>query len=408
MVCSAEISPISYTEYNSVTVNKLLSCYKDNGSSLNIGNYGNPYVIQNSGYLGGVYSPTENNIYFIPMAQGQQLNWHYINCNTGELVEYLHGTTGIVANAYFGGCLSPVQNKIYFIPRFQGAEPKFHFIDCKTSTVGDYDNTLTGLEVIVANSYGGGAYSPKQDRIYMAPRNQGPEDYWHYIDCATNKMVAYLKGNTTVVTLAYSGAVYSPIQNRIYLVPRNQGPEQYWHYIDCDNGNVVQYANNLSGDKTALTDAYAGGVYSPTQNRIYFVPQNQGNPLKLYWHYVDCETGEIVSYLHGQEADVIADAYLGGAYSPVDNRIYFSPQDQSNQTYWHYVDCDTGEIKRYLNETSAVQDAYWGAVYSPTQNRIYLVPLNQGQLPVLHYISLSSNADVSKMLMASAAFNKGI
>jgi len=35
----------------------------------------------------------------------------------------------------------------------------------------------------------------------------------------------------TAVANAYRGGVYSPTQNRIYLVPYAQAPETNWHYI---------------------------------------------------------------------------------------------------------------------------------------------------------------------------------
>ena len=37
--------------------------------------------------------------------------------------------------------------------------------------------------------------------------------------------------NVTMVQSAYHGGVYSPTQNRIYLVPAGQAPQTQWHYI---------------------------------------------------------------------------------------------------------------------------------------------------------------------------------
>ena len=42
--------------------------------------------------------------------------------------------------------------------------------------------------------------------------------------------------------------------------------------------------------------AYEGGVYSPTQDRVYFVPSRQAP--EPVWHYVDGATGEVVGYQH--------------------------------------------------------------------------------------------------------------
>ena len=61
-----------------------------------------------------------------------------------------------------------------------------------------------------------------------------------------------------------------------------------WHYIDCSDGSVVAYAHGV----TAGIGAYFGGVYSPTQNRIYLVPGNQADETK--WHYIqEYSTAEI-------------------------------------------------------------------------------------------------------------------
>jgi hypothetical protein len=50
---------------------------------------------------------------------------------------------------------------------------------------------------------------------------------------------------------------------------------------------------------------------------------------------VDCGTGDIVAYAHGVSA--VPYAYAGGFYSPSNNRIYFCPLDQSSETNWHYI-----------------------------------------------------------------------
>ena len=93
---------------------------------------------------------------------------------------------------------------------------------------------------------------------------------------------------------------------------------------------MVEYTHGV----TATNGAYDGGVYSPTQNRIYLVPFAQAS--KATWHYVDCSTGNVVEYTHGVTA--IQYAYLGGVYSPTQNRIYLVPFDQAPKATWHYLD----------------------------------------------------------------------
>jgi hypothetical protein len=194
-------------------------------------------------------------------------------------------------------------------------------------------------------------------------------------------VVAYAHG-ATAVTGAYAGGVYSPTQNRIYLVPRDQASQTNWHYIDCATGNVVAYAHGI----TAVAGAYIGGAYSPIQNRIYFVPFAQAN--QTNWHYLDCATGSVVAYAHG--ATAVANAYIGGVYSPTQNRIYFVPFAQANQTNWHYLDCATGSVVAYAHGATTVANAYIGGVYSPTQNRIYLVPYAQANQTNWHYIDCAT------------------
>jgi 3-hydroxy-3-methylglutaryl CoA synthase len=79
-----------------------------------------------------VYSPTQNRIYLAPYGQGNQTNWHYIDCSTGSVIAYAHGVTA-VSNAYNGGVYSPTQNRIYLAPYGQGNQTNWHYID-------DYDD----------------------------------------------------------------------------------------------------------------------------------------------------------------------------------------------------------------------------------------------------------------------------
>jgi hypothetical protein len=89
--------------------------------------------------------------------------------------------------------------------------------------------------------------------------------------------------------------VYSPSNNRIYFVPYGQADEagDNWHYIDCSTGLVVEYIHTL-GSSRPVAGAYAGGVYSPSNNRIYFVPFGQADEPGDNWHYITDASG--VSY----------------------------------------------------------------------------------------------------------------
>jgi hypothetical protein len=363
-------------------------------------------VVPGSAYNGSVYSPTQNRIYFVPSAQAEETYWHYIDCNTGAVVAYAnvhYGTsTGAAIGAYFGGVYSPTQNRIYFVPVGQASSTYWHYIDCTTGEVVAYAHGATAVN----NAYGGGVYSPTQNRIYFVPLGQASSTGWHYIDCTSTGSVITYQNNSGVsaVYQGYFGGVYSPTQNRIYFVPVGQASSTYWHYIDCTStGQVVAYQNN-SG-VVAAAGAYFGGVYSPTQNRIYLVPYAQS--YETSWHYIDCNTDEVIAYPNNSGVAPVNLAYSGGVYSPTQNRIYLVPYAQSDETYWHYIDCtSTGSVVSYSHGITAVNNTYIGGVYSPTQNRIYLVPYAQSYETNWHYIQEFSKNRVSTQLMSTTLFNK--
>jgi len=308
---------------------------------------------------------------------------------------WVHGATAVV-NGYWGAVYSPGQNRIYLVPWGQSNQANWHYIDCETGGVVAYAH---GMGALGASAYQGGVYSPTQNRIYLVPQVQSNQATWHYINCDTGAIVAYAHGlgADTPVVLAFAGGVYSPVQNRIYLVPILQANQTKWHYIDCSNGTVVAYTHGA----TAVASAYAGGVYSPTQNRIYLVPWAQSN--QTNWHYINCADGTVVAYAHG--ATAVANAYLGGVYSPIENRIYLVPYAQSNQTNWHYIDCSNGTVVAYAHGATAVANGYWGGVYSPAQNRIFLVPYAQSNQTNWHYINCATGTVVAYAHGVTAAAN---
>ena len=353
-------------------------------------------------YIGGVYSITQNRIYLIPYGQANQAQWHYINCATGNIVAYTHGAT-VVQFGYLGGVYSPTQDRIYFVPYAQANQTNWHYINCATGAVVAYANGVTAQPF----AYNGGCYSPTQNRIYFAPYAQGPQlNTWHYINCATGNVVTYSTG-ATVVSGGYAGAVYSPNQNRIYFVPFAQANQANWHYVNCANGSIVAYAN--TSGTTPVSQAYWGGAYSPTQNRIYFAPYTQSNQTR--WHFIDCNRAVAVTYLHG--LTIPTNAYLGAVYFPTQDRIYFVPFGQADQATWHYLSCNVGgvisgsTIVGYPGQASQYL-GYAGGTYSANQNRLYFVPFAQANQANWCYLSdLESNVSYADDdLMAGPLFNK--
>jgi hypothetical protein len=218
---------------------------------------------------------------------------------------------------------------------------------------------------------------------------------------ATTLKVGIVGGGTDeIITKAYTGGVYSPSQNRIYFCPAAQATAVFdnWHYIDCNTGAVVPYESvtKVTGVGTTKRDSYDGGVFDPVRNRIYFTPYAQSNFDD--WHYIDCNNGAIGKIT--KPTVVGANAYRGGgSYSPTQQRIYFPPYVQGNENIWHYIDCVTATTVAFdspnvANPGSVVNTAYWGSVYSPTQNRIYLVPFSQFNQPTWHYIDCNDGTVV--------------
>jgi hypothetical protein len=359
-----------------------------------------------SAYNGGVYSPTQNRIYFVPSRHiAGADSWHYIDCDDGSINAYDTSGFTTVTNAYRGGVYSPTQNRIYFMPFSQTAPANsWHYIDCDDGSINAYDTT--GFTTVTSFSYYGGVYSPTQNRIYFVPHDQiAGTDSWHYIDCADGSINAYDTTGFTTVSGSYNGGVYSPTQNRIYFVPfRQTAPANSWHYIDCVDGSINTY--DTSGFTTSTT-GYAGGVYSPIQNRIYFVSLNQTAPTNS-WHYLDCGDGSINAY-DTSGFTTVNNAYYGGVYSPTQNRIYFMHFTQTAPANsWHYIDCVDGSINTYDTSGFTTNNGgYFGGVYSPTQNRIYFVPYNQiAGTHSWHYLQCPNDKIISTNLMANTMFNK--
>ena len=402
-------APGYFSDYNSEDTVEYINSLVNQGSYLSgVNSYIHESTTSTNAYQGGVYSPTQNRIYFVPHYQADPANavWHYLDCSDGTVGTYANPGNAVNL-AYSGGVYSPVQNRIYFVPFFQAppANAVWHYIECSDGSVGTYANPGNATSLA---AYQGGVYSPVQNRIYFVPNHQAhpSNTVWHYIDCNDGTVGTYANPGNAPNLGAYSGGVYSPVQNRIYFSPHYQADPSYpvWHYIECSDGSVGTYAN----PGNAVGSAYIGGVYSPVQNRIYFVPYFQAETANAVWHYIDCDDGSVGTYANPGNAPNLA-AYSGGVYSPVQNRIYFVPFSQADPSnaVWHYIECSDGSVGTYANPGNAVASAYVGGVYSPVQNRIYFVPNGQAHPSnaVWHCIDMMSSANTSKIFMARAEYN---
>ena len=130
-------------------------------------------------YEGVVYSPVQDRIYMVPAQQAVLPVWHYIDCKSGAMVEYAHGCSGIAAAwTYCSGVYSPATNRIYLVPSGQAASATWHYIDCATGEVVPY---LHGTATSTSYSYSHGFYNPILGRVHFTARHADGALPWHYI-----------------------------------------------------------------------------------------------------------------------------------------------------------------------------------------------------------------------------------
>ena len=85
------------------------------------------------------------------------------------------------------------------------------------------------------------------------------------------------------------------------------------------------------------------------QNRIYFVPHSSHSQLM----YIDCSVGSISTFLHGLQ--ILNNAYAGGVYSPTEDKIYFVPYAQN--TKFCYIDCSNTNVVEYVSNVAINQNS---------------------------------------------------
>lgn len=293
---------------------------------------------------------------------------------------YQHYAHHVQPSAYAGSVYCPSNNKLYFVPFMQGPQEFWHYVDCDTDKIEKYK----GGSIAVQYAYMGGVYMPTLDRIYFYPAVQSQKFKWHYIDCKTNEVVTYLAQAGILSANAYRYGVFCPLNERVYLAPHNQAKLNAWHYIH-PTGKIIRY----DSDYTGVQGAYSGGAYCPINKRIYFAPACQApEPI---WHYIDCVSGKSMCYPSVE--NVVKEAYSGAVYCPKSRRIYFIPYKQAHQDTWHYFDSKTRKIIGYKHKANRFNNPipYFNGVYCPDNDRIYLSPFAQSKVKTWHYIECKTN-----------------
>lgn len=341
-------------------------------------------------YTGAVYSPTQQRLYFVPYYQLAQATWHYYDCVTGQIVPYTPGATD-TSGTYIGGAYSPLEDKIYFSPYTQAnGHTYWHYLNCATGAIGTY--TPPGSD-IVDYAYWGAVYTPTHNRIFYMPYYQTSSTVLHYVTCDGNMTVTPYAGSSFGAA-SYWGGCYAPTLDRIYFAPTNI-TGGYWHYVNC--GDVTPSLSAYTAGSGMVTTGYVGATYSPVQDRVYFIPALQAQ--ETTWHYVDCKTGNVVSYEHGITVPS-GTFFLSGTYSPVTNRIYLIPYGSVIST-WYYIDCNSGAVVSYTLGVPMEDNAYYGSTFCPVRNRIVLSPFAQSNPSTSwHYIQEHSTTKVSPTLVS--------
>jgi hypothetical protein len=305
-------------------------------------------TMDNGRYRGAVYSPTEEKLYFIRSSINNASNWYYIN-STGTTVE-----------------IKGVEN----------------------GPSGTYDIY-------------GGTYHPILNRIYLSHGSViGNSDHWYYIDCNNGSFQQYAHGlgTTTDVARVFIGGEYCPTNGCIYFTSGVN--KANWVYINAE-GNVHTFPQSI-----AFIPSTGGGVYAPTQNRIYYAPKK--NLVAANSLYIDCSNNN-TGLITIDTAPASSTRYFGGVYSPSHDAVIFAPTDYK-MTEWMYIDCATNTLNRYLYISPPTVDdlstvPYIGATYVASMNRIYFnygsqvaVSSVSGDSGIAHYIDCNDKSTHIKVV----------
>jgi len=350
-------------------------------------------------YRGAIYSPNQDRVYFVPYGQSGQPTWHYYDCRDGKIHSYAHGAT-VVANAYDGGVYDAVNDRIIFCPSSQLSQANWHYIDCSTGLIVPY---VHGGSITIT-AYSKGCISPKNRRLYFAPRGLGSEGNWNYLNLDTMTLSSY--ANTVSGELgsgAYSGAVYSPNEDRIYFIPLYQWIKNKFHYIDCATGGIVSYNNTLTG----MTSGDSGAAcFVPTEEKIAIVLSSTS---KNFGVFISLSGGVPVlsKFSHGGISGNNT-SYVSAAYSPVSNRIYLAPETNTNSSdFLEYIDCSNFLAVPYnAGSRLAKVSGYSGACYAPKTGEVIFSPVTSTPSTLLQRVMEPKDSKEISPIMSNCIFNK--
>lgn len=340
-------------------------------------------------YWGGVYSPKQDKLWFIPHQNSISATWHYLDCRTQKVVAYAHGASGVGTSdaAYSGGSWDPYTDRIYMHPVAQTST--LHYVDCASGAVVAYKG-FSGMPA--RYSLGGGAYDPINQRIWLTPAVGSTGTHWPYIDTKNVSTGWYAHGATGLYACSlsmYQGAVYSPSSRKVFFIPSWQVRSSLYHYVDCDTLKVCSYTSDAGANTIGSTGpSFSGGVYDSFHDRVYLMPFNA----KGKYLYIDCRTNRVVHY-DGVSGLVNSEHSHGGCYSPLTRRIYLSyrsaPAYGSTGT-WLYIDTDTNKVVPYGKSTSTTTRISSEGTFVPSLNRVYFTPYDGATVSPWYYVQESA------------------
>lgn len=322
------------------------------------------------------------------------------------LSSYLSGYTASNGSAYWGAVYSPKQDKLWFIPHQNSVSKVWHYMDCRTQKVVAYAHGTSGIHVTDA-AYAGGSWDPGTDRIYMHPMAQTTT--LHYIDCASGAVVAYKGFSGLPVRYSVGGGAYDPVNQRVWLPPAVGSTGTHWPYIDTRTATTGWYPHGTTG-LASNSNSYSGAVYSPASRKVFFLPLWQVRS-DLY-HYIDCDTLKVCAYSSGASGALsgsTGSSFVGGVYDSYHDRVYLMPFNAKGN--YLYIDCRTNKVVSYAGASGVVNCDYaHGGCYSPLTRRIYLSYRNApayGATGTWSYIDTEANKLVtykgSSSIVASLA-----
>ena len=244
-------------------------------------------------------------------------------------------STVTVGTKPHGAAYSPSNDRVYVANNY----------DSTVSVIRPSDNTVVATVAVGTNPVSV-SYSPSNDRVYVANYNSG------------NVSVIRPSDNTVVATVTVGtnpyGAAYSPSNDRVYVVNNGSG-----------NVSVIRPSDNTVVATVTVGTSPNDVSYSPSNDRVYVVNYFSGN----------------VSVIRPSDNTVVATVVVGTgpnyvAYSPSNDRVYVVNNGSGNVSVIRPSD-------NTVVATVTVGASPNNVAYSPSNDRVYVVNTDDSTVSVI-------------------------